>query len=304
MSDGVARTGGVTLSIIIVSYNCRQYLLDCLVSIGEAKLPFDHEIIVVDNASTDGGIDLIERSFRSVRTIRNGDNVGFARANNQGILESRGEFVLLLNNDTVVLPGTIEAMLSRLRADDTLGAVGCALEGSDWRLQVSFGGMIGFGNEFFQKVFSRAVFAARQKLFGLSVRYPHWVSGAFLLARRQLLLEVGMLDENFFMYTEEVDLCERIRQKGLRICYDPTRRVIHYGGKSTERNRTKAGVEYRKSHLYFYAKHHGARAARLLRAYLLLRTGLDLAFARISGNRELTELRRSIFRVVKDYRLK
>lgn len=290
------------LTIIIVSYNCKRLLIECLQSLRDAALPFPHETIVVDNASSDDGINEAVKSFPEIKVVRNTDNVGFAKANNQGIRMASGEYVLLLNNDTVVRPGVIEAMVGRLDDDPKLGAVGCALEGSDGRLQVSFGGMIGFFNEFYQKYFSGMFFALRTRLFGLKVTFPHWVSGAFLMSRRDLLIEVGMLDENFFMYTEEVDLCERIRERGFRISYDPRYRIVHYGGKSTERNRAKAGLEYRRSQLYFYAKHYGQLRARMLRVYLLLRTGLDLSVAWIRGDRELTEMRRRIFATVRSFR--
>lgn len=293
----------IKLSIIIVSYNCRQYLLDCLRSIDETRLPFPHEVIVVDNASSDGGIEEAEREFPATIVIRNRENTGFSQANNQGIRLARGELALLLNNDTRVRAGTIEAMVRHLDDDPTLGAAGCALEEADGRLQVSYGNMIGFGNEFYQKYFSRLAMVLRQRTVGLKVMYPHWVSGAFLLSRRALLLEVGLLDEAFFMYTEEVDLCERIRGKGLRIIYDPSWRIMHFGGKSTEKNRAKAGLEYRRSQLYFYSKHHGRLSSRLLKAYLLIRTGLDLTFARIRSDRDLVELRRRIYHAVKDYEI-
>lgn len=291
------------LSIIIVSYNCKRYLIDCLQSIETARLSSPHEIIVVDNASSDGGVDEAARRFPGVIFVRNSENDGFARANNQGMRMASGEYVLLLNNDTSVRPGTIDAMISHLDEDPSLGAIGCALEEEDGKLQVSFGRMIGFRNEFYQKYFSELLFSMRRRLFGLRIAYPHWVSGAFLLSRRALLLDVGMLDENFFMYTEEVDLCERIRQRGYRICYDPNWRIVHYGGKSTEHNRAKAGIEYRRSQLYFYTKHYGPLRARLLRFYLLMRSVVAIAAAQWRRDPELLELRRKIYRTVRDYRI-
>ena len=141
----------VKLSIIIVSYNCQSYLIGCIKSIFEARLPFAYEIIVVDNASSDAGSELVSREFPAITIIQNSDNVGFAQANNQGILRASGECVLFLNNDTVVRAGSIEAMVKRLEEDRTLGAVGCALEDGEGELQVSFGGMLNFTNEFFQK---------------------------------------------------------------------------------------------------------------------------------------------------------
>jgi len=290
------------LSVVIVSYNCHDMLRNCLESIRNARLPFQYEVIVVDNASSDGGPDAIAADFPEVALIRNTENVGFARANNQGIRQAAGEYVLLLNNDTVVKEGTIEAMMGHLGRDGSLGAVGCGLEGADGRLQVSFGGMLNFHNEFFQKYFSLAVLRLRKKLFKLRVSHPHWVSGAFLMARRQTLLDVGLLDEGFFMYTEEVDLCERIRKRGLRVRYDPSWRIVHYGGKSTETNRLKASNEFRRSQLYFYSKHYGVLWARLLKAYLVVKTGFSYVVARLRRESpSQLELRRGVVLTVWRY---
>ena len=138
----------------------------------------------------------------------------------------------------------------------------------------------------------------------MRVFYPHWVSGAFLLARRSVLVDVGMLDENFFMYTEEVDLCERIRNRGLRICYDPEWRIVHFGGKSTGMNRLKADTEYRWSQLYFYSKHYSQTRAHILKLYLLLKTGARYLWALITKeDPERIHLRHKVFSTVWEYDL-
>jgi hypothetical protein len=231
------------------------------------------------------------------------ENLGFARANNLALREAKGELALLLNNDTLVKPGAIDTMLRVMKERPDVGILGPLLLNEDGSVQISYGGMISIHAELLQK-FLRAGYArgswwARRYVEGRAgrVAYPDWVSGACLMVRADVLAEVGLLDENFFMYTEEVDLCQRIRAQGFRIMYTPEAEVVHLGGKSTEFNREGAAYEYRRSQLYFYLKHYGRARLRLLKAYLILKIGAGWAV----GSSRRRALNRRLMRMVWEF---
>ena len=200
----------MVLSIIIVSYNARADLVRCLESLRAAPPGAAHEIIVVDNGSIDGSVDAA-RQIDNVQVIETGANLGFSRANNLGIRESRGAALLLLNSDTVVPPGALDRLLGELDRDAAVAVLGPRLIDGDGRAELSFGRMIGPLNELRQKRLARgdAVDALTRRR-----QYPDWVSGACLLVRRADAVAVGGLDERFFMYTEDVDFCAAIRARG------------------------------------------------------------------------------------------
>jgi GT2 family glycosyltransferase len=263
------------LSIVIVSFNARAHLVRCLESLRAAPPATSHTIVVVDNASTDGSADAA-REFPSVRVITMGRNAGFAAANNAGIRGSSGDLVLLLNNDTIAPPGAIDRLVDRLLSDATVGIAGARLVDGEGRAELSFGRMISPLSEARQKVIGR-LYDAR---VGPVVRYVErqtrreqfvdWVSGACLLVRRSAAESAGLLDERFFLYTEDVDFCHAVRALGYRVLFTPTAEIVHLRGQSRATAAQAANVAYRRSHIAFYEKHHPKWAA-LLKAYLRLR---------------------------------
>jgi len=257
-----------TLSIIIVSFNARADLERCLESLHAAPPAVPHEILVVDNGSTDGSIDLARRR-PDVRLIEIGSNLGFARASNVGIRASRGANLLLLNSDTVVPDGAIDRLLAALDRDRDVAVVGPRLVDARGRAELSFGRMIGPLNELRQKRLarSRAVEDRTSRR-----QYPDWVSGACLLVRRADAEAVGLLDERYFMYTEDVDFCAAIRARGRRVLFTPEVEVVHLRGRSAASAPAAARDAYRRSRLAFYEKHRPAWAP-LLKLYLRLRGG-------------------------------
>jgi hypothetical protein len=266
------------LSVIIVSFNARADLEHCLRSLHEAPPAASHEIIVVDNASSDGSAEAA-REWPRVRVIEAGANTGFARANNLGIRASSGNSLLLLNSDTIVPPGAIDGLLAELAREPDVAVVGPRLVDGEGRAELSFGRMIGPLSELRQKLLVRG-HARRLPLVSAWVehrtrtrRFPDWVSGACLLVRRADAERAGLLDERFFMYAEDVDFCAAIGRLGRRVLFAPAIEVVHLRGRSV---RTAAGATraaYRRSHLAFYEKHH-PRWVPLLRLYLRL-TGPD-----------------------------
>jgi len=255
-----------TLSIIIVSFNARADLERCLESLHAAPPAVPHEILVVDNGSTDGSIDVARRR-PDVRLIEVGSNVGFARASNVGIRASRGANLLLLNSDTVVPAAAIDGLLAALDRDRDVAVVGPRLVDTSGRAELSFGRMIGPLNELRQKRLarSRAVEDRTSRR-----QYPDWVSGACLLVRRADAEAVGLLDERYFMYTEDVDFCAAIRARGRRVLFTPEVEVVHLRGRSAASAPAAARDAYRRSRLAFYQKHRPGWAP-LLKLYLRLR---------------------------------
>jgi GT2 family glycosyltransferase len=251
------------LSIIIVSFNARVDLERCLESLHTPPPDAPHEIVVVDNESTDGSPDAARR-WPEVLVIDAGGNLGFARANNIGIRASSGANILLLNSDTIVTPGSIDQLLAELDRDASVAVVGPRLVDGEGRAELSFGRMIGPFNELRQKRLARsgAVEAVTRQR-----RYPDWVSGACLLVRRGDAEAVGGLDERYFMYTEDVDFCAAIRARGRRILFTPEIEIVHLRGRSAATASSATREHYRRSRLAFYRKHHPAWAP-LLQLYV------------------------------------
>jgi N-acetylglucosaminyl-diphospho-decaprenol L-rhamnosyltransferase len=265
----------IDLSIIIVSYNARADLMRCLESLAAAPPRASHEIIVVDNASTDGSAESAGR-LAAIRVMDAGANVGFARANNIGIRASRGANLLLLNSDTIVPPGTIDALLEELRRRPDVAVVGPRLVDGEGRAELSFGRMIGPFNELRQKRLVRG-HARRDSKTSQAVealtrreRYPDWVTAACLLVRRADAEAVGLFDERYFMYTEDVDFCAAIRARGRRIFFTPKVQIVHLRGRSAAAAPIATRSAYHRSRLAFYEKHHPMWAP-LLRLYLRAR---------------------------------
>jgi GT2 family glycosyltransferase len=257
------------VSIIIVSFNARADLERCLESLHDSRPAARHEIVVVDNGSSDGSAAAARR-WRDVRLIDAGSNVGFARANNIGIRATAGTNLLLLNSDTIVPPAAVDQLLAELEREPDVAVVGPRLVDAAGHAELSFGRMIGPLNELRQKRRARggAVDALTSRR-----QYPDWVSGACLLVRRADAAAVGGLDERYFMYTEDVDFCAALRARGRRILFTPAVEVVHLRGRSASSVPAATRDAYRRSRIAFYEKHHPGWAP-LLKVYLRLRRGM------------------------------
>jgi GT2 family glycosyltransferase len=263
------------LSIIIVSHNAQADLERCLASLHARPSATSFEIIVVDNASADGSVEAARR-WPAVRVFQTGANRGFAVANNIGIRESRGYFLLLLNSDTIVPPGAVDALVRTLRSHPEVAIVGPRLVDATGHPELSFGAMVSPLAEFRQKRLMSGL-AKRsprilQRVESMTRReqWPDWVSGACLLVCRADAEAVGLIDERYFMYLEDVDFCAAIRARGRRVLFTPTVEVVHFRGRSASLAPAATHKAYRESQLAFYAKHHPA-VAPLLKMYLRLR---------------------------------
>ena len=260
------------LSIVIVNFNGRGHLEHCLRSLAAHPPATAHEVIVVDNASTDDSASSVA-AFPSVRLLRLPVNVGFSAGNNAGIRATTGALVLLLNNDTLVPAGAIDTLVARLEAHPEAAIVGPRLVDDRGEPELSFGPMISPLGELRQKVVTglhaRGVPLASSWVRRVTSREHRvdWVSGACLLVRRAVAEQVGLLDERFFLYTEDVDFCASVRAAGWTVLFTPAAEIVHLRGRSRATAPRQMNAAYRRSHLAFYEKHH-PRWVRWLEVYL------------------------------------
>jgi GT2 family glycosyltransferase len=263
------------LSIIILCWNDRRVIADCLQSIFANTHSTEYEVIVSDNGSTDGSIEFIRSSYPMVRVIENGRNLRFAKANNVGIRASLGEYVLILNPDTIIHDGTLDRMISFADQHPEAGAFGCRVLNSDGSYQVSARPFASHRGEWIAALYMRSL-GRLHKWFtadgypgwkGGTERQVGWVSGCFILARGSLLKSLGGFDEQFFYYYEDMDLCRRIWQAGYPILYNPEATITHLGGQSTTTRFPKLafvldGQVTRYLYYYKYSGKSGVRRAR------------------------------------------
>jgi N-acetylglucosaminyl-diphospho-decaprenol L-rhamnosyltransferase len=264
------------LSIVIVSYNSQADLEGCLQSLTSVPPRVDHEIVVVDNASADGTPAYVRARWPGIRLIEAGANVGFARANNMGITQTFGELVLLLNPDTIVPPGTLDRLVAILDANPRAAVVGPRIVDQTGRAELSFGSMISPLTELRQKILvvgndrQVPIISSVVERMTRQTRIVDWVSGACLLIRRSDLVSVGLLDERFFLYTEDVDLCASVRARGREVMFAADVEIVHLRGRSVVSSRAASRQAYRQSQIAFYEKHHPGWVP-FLKAYLKLR---------------------------------
>ncbi len=282
----------IDLSIIIVNWNVCDLLRRCLESLLAGAQPdadapdlwlspdspsFRFEIIVVDSASSDGSVYMVQSEFPRVILHASPTNLGYAGGNNWGLEHARGRYVLILNPDTWLPPGTLPLMLRYLDEHPQVGVVGpqlCYPDGSIQSSRRRFPTLTValVESTFLQKWFPRHPALRRYYTLDLpdqATGEVDWLSGACLMARREVIAQVGLFDEAFFMYSEELDWQKRIRAAGWHIVYLPTARVIHYEGKSSEQVIALRHIRFQKSKIRYMTKHHGRWIGRLVRAWLL-----------------------------------
>lgn len=268
----------IDLSIVIVNYNAKSYLEACLQSINKTINSINYEVFVVDNNSSESIEDMMESKFPGVKLILNNSNEGYAKANNKAIKKCSGKYILLLNNDTVLLPGAIDILYSFIEKSPDIGIVGPQTLSDQQTLQESFCKTPNLLTEFFRKTIYNRSIKKRDSFWGKKLYQEYqreqevdWVTGACMMIRKEAIVDVDLFDDNFFMYFEDADLCCKVREKGWKVKYTPSAKIIHYVGRSRETNKMKVAKEYRVSQLYFYQKHHNKLTFDLLKLYLLLK---------------------------------
>ena len=269
------------VSVIIVNWNTKGLLRDCLSSVYEHAGEVDYEIIVIDNASTDGSAGMVKNDFRQVILIENSENRGFAAANNQGMAVAKGRYVLLLNSDTVVLDNSIANTVCFADENPQAAVTGCRVLNPDRTLQRTcfmFPSILNMllSSTYLYKIFPKNRFFGREQMTWWDrsdVRQVDVVTGCFMLVRREAIEQVGVMDEQFFMYGEETDWCYRFWKKGWTVMFAPVGQIIHLGGQSASQKPVAMIVQLMLSIHKFIKKHFGWPA------YLIARFLVALFFA-------------------------
>ena len=267
------------LSVVIVNYNVKAFLEQCLIAIERARGGLDIEVFVVDNASVDGSQSMVRKRFPRVRLIENAKNVGFSRANNQALRLAQGRYVLILNPDTLIQEDTLTVLKGFLDARPDVGGVGCKLLNPDGSFQIASRRSFPTPWVAFCRIVWLSRIFPRSRLLGrYNVTYldPDTeseidvLSGSLMMFRKSALDQAGYFDEDYFMYGEDIDLCYRIKKAGWKIFYTPATKVIHYKGESTKKSEFTVISTFYATMLVFVNKHFGGRYSLLLRVLLTL----------------------------------
>jgi GT2 family glycosyltransferase len=255
----------VDVSISIVNYNAKDFLDNCIRSILSSIKKYSYEVIVVDNASTDGSRD-IAKKYTGVIYIQNASNLGFIKANNIGLKNSRGKYVLSLNNDTVVKNGAIEKMIDFMDKTIDAGAVGPKLLNSDGSIQMQCRRCFPTPSSSLFYFLGLSRLFPKSKAFGsylmtylddIAVSEVDSLCGAAMMVRREIIDRVGLMDENYFMYGDDIDWCYRIKRAGWKVYYLPEAEMVHYGGRGGSRYKSYRNIfEFHRVMAVFYKKHY------------------------------------------------
>ena len=290
------------LSVIIVNYNGKAYLLRTLESIFKNLTGLDYEVVVVDNNSTDGSVESVKQAYPSVKLVALPHNTGFSRGNNEGARQASGRYLLILNNDTYLPKGTVEKLLSAKKRFPDCAMVAPLVFNPDNSLQFSWGKDLNLCSEIFMKLFAERWYRLLFKLKrGRLSRNVDWVSGACFLIDRDLYQRVQGFDENFFMYKEDADLGKRLRQLGYKICLNSEARVIHYLRQSTSQYSERMLKETKRSQLYYYHKHNSRFVFRVLKTYLFFRFSVKRFYYRLKKDHRKRRIWEEVQQIVREF---
>ena len=271
-------SGELDLSIVIVSYETRELVCACLRSLQRVRPALQLEVIVVDNASTDGTVDALRREFPEAQLLPLPRNVGFAAGCNQGLLKMRGRHALLLNSDTELLPGALEECVAYLDSHPDVGVVGPQLLNPDGSKQNCIHNAPTLVSELVGQSLLRRLFPQRYPSRHRDYSEPlevEAVLGAALMVRADVVQRVGPLDEDFFFFLEETDWCCRIRAAGFKVVHLPSAELVHISGAASKQKAPlRTRIEYHRSRYTFFAKHYGALGNALLKGIVLTKTAL------------------------------
>ena len=250
------------MAIVVVCHDDRQEVERCLEALFAEPPSVSHQVVVVDNASSDGSVEVIARRWPDVLVLENRVNEGFARAVNRGIRATASEMVLLLNPDTLAGGGAIDTLVAGLRDEPGAVAAGPRIVDGEGRPEISWWFHLGPAAEWrlrrLRRGFERGEAHARRRVERLtgSRREVDWLTGACLLVRRQAAVAAGLMDEAYFLYFDDVDLCAQLRAGGGRVLFLPEAEIVHLRGRTVARRPRETARRYRASQLHFYRKHH------------------------------------------------
>jgi len=250
----------IDLSIIIVNYNTKTFLKNCINSILKNTKEINYEIIVSDNNSTDGSQDMVQTQFADVIFIANNDNLGFSRANNIGYIYSQGENLLFLNSDTLILDDSLEKMNKYLKVHPEVGIVGPKIFNSKGQPTRSYMRFLDIRKLFLgSKYFRPLINTEKHKLHFSwydfdSIQKVPWISGACMMIKRHAFQQAGLFDEGYFLYLEDMDLCLQVTKIGYQVLYLPKAEITHYFGGSSQSNSNTLNSIHRNSIIYYFEK--------------------------------------------------
>jgi len=263
------------LSILIVNWNVRDLLRDCLRSIDRGRGDLNVEVIVVDSASSDDSAAMVAAEFPWVVLLPQAENVGFPRGNNIALAQARGDYLLLLNPDTVVVDDALAVMVAYLRENPDVGALGPQLLNPDGSVQSSRRRFPTLATGFFESTWLEELApGVLRRYYALDLPDDRtadvdWLVGACIMIPRAVYGQVGGLDEAYFMYSEELDWCRRIKAAGWRVVYHPAARIVHHVGKSSEQAVTARHINFQRAKLRYFLKFHGRAVTGILRNFLM-----------------------------------
>ncbi|WEG13303.1 glycosyltransferase family 2 protein [Pullulanibacillus sp. KACC 23026] len=273
------------LSIIIVNYNTRELTLEAIQSIYKSMIDYQYEIILVDNHSSDDSVVQFRKHYPDITLIENNENLGFSKANNQGIKVSKGRYVLLLNSDTIVEKDTLQIMLDYMEQHPHVGASGCKVLLPDGSLdQACRRGFPTPSTSFYYMTGLAKLFPKHEKFnryhYGhLDIDIAHEVDclvGAFMMVRQEVIEQIGLLDEDFFMYGEDIDWCYRIKEGGWHLSYYPETTITHYKGASSRKKPMKIIYEFHRAMYLFHKKHYQKAYSFFINQFVYI--GISLKF--------------------------
>ncbi len=272
------------LSIIIVNWNTKDILLKCLNSIDNQDKYISEDVIVVDNGSTDGSVEAVHKLFANVIVIENNANLGFARANNIGINKSSGRYVCLINSDVEILDDCLIRLIKFMDANPKIGIAGPKILYPDLSLQNSCRKFPSLWNKLSPALGLDKIFRNSSHFSGEHMQFfahnnrlnVDYLAGCFLMVRREAIDEVGLLDERFFIYAEEVDWCKRFRHHGWEISFYPGATAIHHQCASSSKDPKRFAIAQQKATLQYWEKHHSTVSGLAIRIILFLRHTLRL----------------------------
>lgn len=283
------------VAIVVVSYNTRALLLECLASAIESTVGTNVELIVIDNDSDDGSYEAAREAFPQAVTIRNPTNLGFGAACNQAITQTSAPFILLLNSDALLTREAFSALFGLLNSNSRCAAAGCRLTNAQGKERVSARNFLTPFNQAFELLSITKLFRSRYFLRTHRLRFNasltdcsvDWIEAACLIVRREALDEVGLFDEQFFMYSEDEDLCRRLKDRGWSICFTKRGTAVHHGAQSSERNRLHMLYWFYSSQMLFLFKHKGRASVSLYK--FATKSALTLKRLVRKDKQELTE---------------
>ena len=273
----------IELSVIIPSFNTKDLLFNCLSSIYQETIKVEFEVIIVDNGSVDGSVAMVKNKFPDIKIIKNKKNLGYAKANNKGIKQAKGKYILFLNSDTVILNNAIEKSLNFMQTGENIDILGCKLLNKDKTLQPSGGFLPNFRQIFYTMFFINETPVLKKLIrpyqqnrlsFYNKTHKWGWATAAFLLVKKDVLINIGGFDEDFFMYAEEVEFCFRAAKAGFKCWYYPKAEVIHLKGRSSKNSFENSVLGEYRGLKKIYKKYKSVWQTLMLR--LILKSGAML----------------------------